>query len=334
MKKLSENDIRPSELMEKQKMYLTIDNGRLLSKYEDFVSVCCPACNSKKSEYKFKLNGMKYEQCQECETMYINPRPPADVLGWFYEHSPNYEYWNSVVFPASEESRRERIFVPRVDRMLDLLNKYKVQKNSLLEIGPGFGTFCEEAISRNIFKRVVAVEPNKGLAETCRKKGIEVFEKPVEEIDLDEQDLFDVVANFEVLEHLVSPYEFLEASYKCLKPGGILMLTCPNGKGFDVETLVKDSDTVDHEHLNYFNPKSIEILFNRIGFDVLEVTTPGVLDADLVRNKILSGDFDVSNQPFLKRVLLDEWEQLGEPFQDFLTNNGLSSNMWIVAIKK
>ena len=139
------------------------------------------------------------------------------------------------------------------------------------------------------------------------------------------------MANFEVLEHLFSPFEFLEAAVGCLKPGGLLMLTCPNGQGFDVETLGVLSDTVDHEHLNYFNPKSIKIAFERAGLEVLEISTPGVLDADLVRNKILSGDFDISSQPFLKKVLIDDWEKSGTDFQNFLVDNGLSSNMWIVA---
>ena len=39
------------------------------------------------------------------------------------------------------------------------------------------------------------------------------------------------------------------------------------------------------------------------------------------------------NQPFLKKVLLDDWEQLGVAFQEFLIQQGLSSNMWIVARK-
>ena len=331
MTKLTENKIRPQHLIEKQKVFLKVDNGRMLSKYEEFVHVCCPACGEDKPYDKFIYNGMKYVECSLCETFYINPRPTSEILGWFYAGSPNYEYWNSFVFPASEDIRRESIFVPRVNRLLDLCSKYKVETNTLLEIGPGFGTFCEEVNSRNIFERVVAVEPNKDLAETCRSKGFEVIEKPVEEMYLNNDDLFDIVANFEVLEHLFSPFEFLEAAVGCLKLGGLLMLTCPNGQGFDVETLGVHSDTVDHEHLNYFNPKSIKIAFERVGLEVLEISTPGLLDADLVRNKILSGDFDISNQPFLKKVLIDDWEKLGTDFQNFLVDNSLSSNMWIVA---
>jgi len=248
-------------------------------------------------------NGIRYVECVNCETFFVNPRPTPEVLAWFYQGSPNYAYWNDVIFPASEEARRENIFVPRVDRLLELCNKYEIETNSLLEVGSGFGTFCSEVKSRNIFDRIVAVEPTPELAETCRGRGLEVIEKPVEQIQLGSNGLFDVVANFEVIEHLFAPADFIEAVMNLLKPGGVFMMTCPNGKGFDVETLGVISDTIDHEHLNYFNQKSLAKLLSDKGLKVLECFTPGVLDVDLVRNKTLSGLFDLSNNPFLQRVL-------------------------------
>jgi hypothetical protein len=93
------------------------------------------------------------------------------------------------------------------------------------------------------------------------------------------------------------------------------------------------ADTVDVEHLNYFNPRSLARLVDSAGFNVLEVLTPGVLDAELVRKKVLEGAFDLSGQPFLQRVLIDEWDRLCAPFQQFIADNRLSSHMWLVAQK-
>jgi len=331
MAKLTEEAIRPSELMAKQKVVALTDVGRMLSRYEEFVDVPCPACGLDKATPKFVKNGIQYVECESCVTFYVNPRPTSEVLDWFYQGSPNYAYWNDVIFPASEKVRRERIFVPRVDRLLELCSKYEVHTNSLLEIGSGFGTFCSEVKCRKIFDRIVAVEPTPGLAKTCRERGLEVIEKPVEEIQRDHIDLFDVIANFEVIEHLFEPADFIRAAANLLKPGGLLILTCPNGKGFDIETLGIVSDTVDHEHLNYFNQKSLAKLIGDCGLEVLESFTPGVLDADLVRNKVLAGEFDLSRQPFLQKVLIDKWDELGSSFQGFLIQNALSSNMWVVA---
>ncbi len=333
MSTLTEQDIRPAQLMAKQRIAALTDVGRMLSRCSEFVLVDCPACGADAHVPKFEKNGISYVECKKCQTFYVNPRPPSDVLEWFYRGSPNYAYWNEVIFPASEAARRERIFVPRVDRLLDLCQKYKVDTNAILEIGAGFGTFCGEVKRRNVFTRVVAVEPTPDLAKTCRERGLEVIEKPVEQIQLDAAELFDVVASFEVIEHLFAPADFVGHMTRLLRPGGIMMLACPNGQGFDIETLGTASNTVDHEHLNYFNPNSLAGLLAQRGLEILESFTPGKLDADLVRNKILAGEFDVSKQPFLKRILVDEWEHLGGAFQEFLIQQGLSSNMWVVARK-
>ena len=277
-------------------------------------------------------NNLTYASCNECATIYMTPRPPPAVLDWFYKDSKNYSFWNDVAFPASETVRRQKIFVPRVNQVIEIAERQNLNMGSVLEVGAGFGTFCVELISRNIFKKVVGVEPTPKLAATCRSRGIEVIEKPIEYIDV-EGDGFDLVVNFEVIEHLFSPRAFVEAMAKLLRPGGLMVLTCPNGLGFDVQTLGPASDTVDHEHLNYFNPTSLSGLLARCGLETIESSTPGKLDADLVREKVLAGKADLSREPFLKRILIDEWNELGEKFQHFLIDAGLSSNMWLVARK-
>ena len=225
------------------------------------------------------------------------------------------------------------MFKPRVDKILEFCRKYNIKTESILEVGAGFGTFCEEMKSRNVFNQVIGVEPTPELANTCRQKGIEVIESPIEKVLLAKSQKFNAIVNFEVIEHLFNPRQFVEACRKSLLPGGLLVITCPNSKGFDFLTLGKDCNSVDHEHLNYFNPKSISKLISKVGFKILEVITPGRLDAELVRNKINEGGLDISNQLFLRTILIDKWLELGSKFQDFLAENGLSSNMWVVARK-
>lgn len=329
--KLNEHEIRPPESMHGQKIALLTDIGRLLSRRKEFVEIICPACGAASATYKYEKCGFCYIECISCQTFYINPRPSPAVLKWFYLGSENYAYWNKHIFPASEQARRQRIMVPRVDTVVELCKKYNVDMDTLLEIGAGFGTFCEELKNRKIFNRVVAVEPTPDLAKTCIEKGIEIIQKPVEEIAFSNASEFNIAVSFEVIEHLFSPREFVANIFNILKPGGLLVLSCPNGQGFDVQTLGVLSDTVDHEHLNYFNPQSLSILLADCGYEVLESFTPGKLDAELVRNKVLEGKYDISGQPFLRQVLLENWEEKGSAFQDYLVSQGLSSNMWAVA---
>ena len=125
-----------------------------------------------------------------------------------------------------------------------------------MEVGAGFGIFCEEIKKAGFFDRVIGVEPTPDLAETCRKKGLEIIEKPIEQVVFQDEKI-DVVASFEVIEHLFCPREFIESCFSLLSPGGLLVLTCPNVKGFDISVLGPVSDAVDVEHLNYFNLGSL-----------------------------------------------------------------------------
>ena len=88
-------------------------------------------------------------------------------------------------------------------------------------------------------------------------------------------------------------------------------------------------------HLNYFHPGSISLLLEGCGFEVVEVLTPGKLDAELVRKKILQDDPGIFlNRPFIRHILVDKWKSVGNSFQHFLADNNLSSHLWVVAKKK
>src|SRR3989344_3731529 len=269
----SEEDIRPKDVTEGAKTAILKDLGRLLLHSDKFVNVSCPACNYNEFTPTYKKFGLDYVSCNNCQTLYISPRPSLEVLEICYKDSDVYAYWDKYIFPASEKARREKMFKPSVDSLLEFCKKYNVTTDSI----------------------------------------------------------FDVVVNFEVIEHLFSPEDFINQCKKFLKPNGLFVVTCPNGKGFDFTVLKELCNSIDHEHLNYFNPHSLNLLLSRCGFEVLETLTPGRLDAQLVRKKILSGEFSVLNNPFLKQVLIDNWETTSVPFQNFLADNQLSSSMWIIA---
>ncbi|MDP3277568.1 MAG: class I SAM-dependent methyltransferase [Deltaproteobacteria bacterium] len=331
MKPLKERDIRPSDHGAEQKRRYESDVARLLTHRSEFVHVVCPACGADKPTDHFEKYSLMYKRCLDCSTVYITPRPTPDLLQSYYETSENYAFWNDVIFPASEDARRARIFVPRVAKLDALCKAHGAKQRVLLEVGAGFGTFCEEAMRAGTFERVIAVEPTPSLAETCRKKGIDVRESTIENAVLDEP--VDVIASFEVIEHLFDPAAFISSCHKRLPIGGLVVFTCPNIHGFDIDVLGPASPAVDVEHLNYFHPASLSLLLNRLGFDVLETQTPGILDADIVRNRVIDGEFDLKDG-FLRRVLIDEWDRLGEAFQRFISDNHLSSNMWICARKR
>jgi SAM-dependent methyltransferase len=330
MSDLRVEDIRPQELMERKRRHLEADQKFLRDRRDGFVRVACVACGGDSLTPEFEKLGFAFERCADCATLMTNPRPSPEILDAFYAGSENYAFWNEHIFPASEGARRERIFKPRVDRMLGLADKLGVGRGTLLEVGAGFGTFCEEVRSRGAFEKVVALEPTPDLAATIRSRGIETIEQPFEHAEI-EAGSVDVVAAFEVIEHLFSPAEFAEASARVLRPGGLAIVSCPNIAGFDTLVLGREANAIDHEHLNYFNPHSLGLLFERFGFTVEEVQTPGRLDVDLVRAALEDGRLDPAAQPLVTHLIRDRWDDLAGPLQDFIADNRLSSHLWVVA---
>ena len=328
----SEEDIRPAQLMLDKQRYMDADRDYLLSRKDEWVEVECPACGSCDSRFYGEKLGIAYVKCTQCGTVYTNPRPSQALLHNFYATSQNYGYWNKYIFPATEETRRTNIFRPRAEQILDYCESVSIEKHTLLEIGAGFGTFCEEVTDLGAFERIIALEPSTDLAETCRTKGLEVIDSPIEEVN--EEGIADVIVAFEVIEHLFSPCNFVQQCLRLLRPSGLLVLTCPNVRGFDIAMLGMSSDTFDHEHLNYFHTESLPNLLKYCGLEIIDVQTPGQLDADIARKHVLERVVDLDNQPFLQEVLIERWEELGQAFQSFLATNQLSSHMWVVARKQ
>ena len=332
-KNFSENDIRPRNFDEKKIIALEEDIKRLRSKLNQFLYVDCPACKSKNNKFEFIKYNFNFVICEDCGTVFMNPRPSKEILDEFYSKSILYEYWDKYIFPASRQIRREKIFRPRVDKIYKLCEIYDIPKECIIEVGSASGMFTEELKLDNFFKRIIGIEPCKAQAQTSRDKGIEVIESTIEKIKSVDQKA-NIVASFETIEHLFSPDLFLKCCRNIMADEGLLVITCPNYQGFDITMMGTESESLDHEHINLFNPNSIQILFERNNFEIIEIITPGKLDAEIVRNYFLKNNLEINLNKFLRKILINEWDKYGENFQKFLSDNQLSSHMWVVGQKK
>jgi 2-polyprenyl-3-methyl-5-hydroxy-6-metoxy-1,4-benzoquinol methylase len=326
--RLSESELCPDNLLAGQEAAFGRDIKRLQARATEFVAVTCPACGQAQGSRAFEKYGFVFRRCDNCSTIYMSPRPSEAVMADYYGNSENYAYWAKYIFPASEATRREKIHKPWLERVLEYCDTFDVARGTLLEVGPGFGTFAAVATASGAFSRVVAVEPTPELAQACRERGVEVINKRIEEL-CGEVGRADVVVAFEVIEHLFEPRRFLENIFPLIAPGGLLIVSCPNGLGFDIAMLGAGALAVDAEHVNLFNPASLTCLMKECGFEVLKAHTPGRLDAEFVHEAALKGEIVLD--PFLQRVLVDEWDEHGWPFQQFIAQQGLSSHLWLAA---
>lgn len=330
---LSVVELRSDEFAELQANAYSNDLARLHKRLDEFVTVACPACGGESCTYRFEKYLCRFVECAVCTTLYMSPRPTPSVMDDYYGNSENYAIWNQYIFPKSESSRREKICRPNLERIIEECTRRGMVKPSIVEIGPGFGTFSLLTRDSGFFGSVAVVERTPTMAQACRDKGLKVIESTLEEVGEDLVGSADVVVCFEVIEHIFEPSRFLAGINRMLKPEGVLMFTCPNGAGFDTEMLQAASPAVDTEHVNLFNPQSVGVLLQRGGFAVEHVETPGRLDVELVRRAVMAKQVDLGADPFWRRVLVDDFATLGADFQRFLVEHRLSGNMRVIATK-
>ncbi|MCK4785170.1 MAG: class I SAM-dependent methyltransferase [Desulfobacteraceae bacterium] len=329
---MKETEIRADDLREEGRRLYKIDVERIISKKKDFVEVNCPTCTKEENELFYKRDGFVFVKCNACETVFVSPRPTKEMLFEHYKNSLAEKFWNENVYPRSEQARIKYLILPRVKTIIEYCEKYLIPTESLMDVGAGCGTFCEQIKKTGRFNTVIAVEPDPSPAQSCRERGLDVIEDFIENIPPKK---VNVVTSIECIEHVFDPRRYVVRIHDILVEGGLFVIATPNIKGFDLLVLKDKSDnTSAPDHLNYFHPKSISLLLESCGFEVLEVKTPGKLDAELVRKKALAGVITLEDQPFLKRILIDESETYMDSFQQWLSDNGMSSHMWIVARKK
>ncbi len=327
---MKEEEIRPEALLNR---YLELSARDAEECFANLPrkEVRCVACGCIKATFQFDKNGFPYSQCDECRTLFQSPRPSIDAFEAFYRRSESARYWAEVFFPAVAEVRGEKIFRPRVERLAALCEDRGIAVVRLIDVGAGYGIFLDEWRHRSPGVRALAVEPSAALACECRAKGFEVVENIVEDVR-GYDDYADLVVCFEVLEHVYDPLAFIEVLARLARPGGCVFISALGVDGFDIQMLWEKSNQIfPPHHINFLSVSGFERLFTRAGLVEVDVSTPGVLDVDIVRNAVRRTPALLNGHRFLRRLLADD--DLAAQFQRFLGENRLSSHTWVVGKK-
>lgn len=327
--KITEEEIRPEEVFNEY-LILTAKDTKTYFDHAIKFDINCPACGNKGNLWASK-EGFKYNKCLDCSTIYVSPRPIMEAFNSYYTDSPSTKFWATTFYKVTENARREKLWKPKaqmVKKQILSLNGSNPFKY-IIDIGGGYGVFDEE-LKKIIDIETIIIEPSIHLAEICRKKGLPVVEKFMEEVT--EADLPEgrkCYVSFELFEHLHDPNIFLQTVFNNMKSNDIFIFTTLSGMGIDIQLLGVHSKALSPpHHLNFFNPKSASNLLIKNGFEVLSAITPGKLDMDiLIKNKKLIKD------PYWDNLLsyLDQNEL--DKMQEKIVELGISSHMMITCTK-
>ena len=324
---MKENDIRPQNIFQKF-LSLSVDDIPTYFSNVELLHQSCPACGEQASPV-FEKHGFTYERCPGCKTLFVNPRPVKSAFERYYTESPSSKFWADEFYRETALSRRALLWKPKAHQIKQLLDNYATGYCSVIDIGGGFGLFAE-AFNEITGKLPQIIEPSPGLAAACREKSLPVIEKFLEDVEDHElpsgQKCF---VSFELIEHLPDPNAFLHQLKHLMKKEDLFIFTTLSGTGVDILALGESSKSVSPpHHLNFFNPWSIELLLTKLGFDCLQVTTPGKLDIDILcNNEALIKD------PFWRTFLDLATEEHKSVWQHIISETKWSSHMMVVCRK-
>ena len=149
-------------------------------------------------------------QCQNCELIYLNPRPSSHVMSQYYpeNYSPFLKDKNKII---------QKIRETLLDLEVRNFKKTIPPGGRILEIGCARGDFLNAAQKTNLWK-IQGIEMNPSAAAWGRKHfGLKIITGTLRKKPFPNQH-FDVVIMRHVLEHLPDPAETLIEIKRILKP--------------------------------------------------------------------------------------------------------------------
>lgn len=112
------------------------------------------------------------------------------------------------------------------DRRLDLINQYApLQDKRILDVGCGLGAYVRKMryFSPDVYG--VDIDSERVAKASFDLPNIQVA--PAETLPFADG-FFDVILSHEVIEHVSDDAQAIREAYRCLKPGGRLVVFCPN----------------------------------------------------------------------------------------------------------
>ena len=277
-------------------------------KQEEINSIKCPWCGSEKKQIHLwlkdeflTLEEFQIYECLKCGLLYTEPRPNKESIGNYYKSEEYYSH---------QENKKG--FIPRIYERIKAINlkhKYKIATQDinigqLLDIGCGVGDFLHTAEQHGW--ECTGVEPAEEAIEIAKKR---TKAKLISSEDLQniENETFDVITMWHVLEHVDNLKWQIEQLFRLVKTNGRVVIAIPNYKSADAEYYKEKWAAYDvPRHLNHFNKEVISKIFKMSGFDLIK-TDKLVWDAYYI--SYLSEQYKHHKMPLIKGV-----------FRGFLSN--------------
>lgn len=275
----------------------------------------CSICGKESGRYFYTKWGVDYLCCEACKSVYAvyEEETVAEYL--------KYEELQSLRF---SKEYQEQITKNRKEVWQDFLEWMEVRafrfmkRNhhlSIVDIGNRFKGYSE-------ILQQSAIAGNYDLRESLLAR--DTYQIP--------DGGADIVFWLDQMKSAIEPEKKLSQFANLLKPDGLLVLSTRAGSGFDIITLQENNREIyPYEHILLPSVNGLTRMLQRCGYEVLEVTTPGVMDLKYVME---SKDKLDGRESFVRTLLEESDRGVLQEFQRFLQKSCLSSFVCVIARKE
>jgi 2-polyprenyl-3-methyl-5-hydroxy-6-metoxy-1,4-benzoquinol methylase len=233
---------------------------RLAVLNKELSSVPCPACNHAETTYFVTKNNYSFNQCSECDFIFLSPMPDQDELNEQYkddqtEGEPTYNKTGSRL-------RRAFIKLPR-------FFPYAFGKKTL-DFGCG-GGFVAYALSF-IAKSSTGIDISENAIAYAKQRFKRANYSCMDFVQLLETtDKYDFVYSSEVIEHVSDINLYMKTLAHLVEKDGCAYVTTPDlGHPKVPENITEWSMLCPPIHVQHFTQKTVTQLFKRYDFKVIK----------------------------------------------------------------
>lgn len=268
-----------------------------------------------------QVDGFMYARCPESGSLFLSELPDSLEWGGLLSEISRYRYSPEACHRLLAQSRTDHVYAPKVEWIQETLALQGVRRARVLEV-----VTPPSPVS-------LLLNECKAFSEVQTSDEMALAHPEGSSLSHDETSQVESVLLLESLDRIDDPVGLLNGVSGRLVSNGLLFITALVASGFDMQVLgLKNLYLYPPDRVNCFSLHGLKMLLEHAGFTLLEVSTPGVLDVEIIQAHIQE-DSSISMSGF-ERQIVDADEETREGFQAFLQQRGLSSFARIVARKR
>lgn len=237
---------------------------------------CCAGCGSREiRKAATRRDGLEIWTCGRCKLGFVDPCPSPEQLERYY--GSGYFRGERDFFQGEDYCQvRDRSVADRsVTGYAEIAERFPLKGRRILDVGCGSGALLA-CLRPHRPGRLVGLDTAPAPVAFGRSRyGLDLRCLSLEKAGFADGE-FDLILMVDFLEHVASLPGLLRELARILERGGQLFVLTPNFWAMGKSGAAWIGFSKSFEHLQYFSPESLEILFGAVGLRMVAWWTAGL----------------------------------------------------------